>query len=117
MRSHNEIGILAFVPDKWENYWMPRHHIISRLARYYKVLWVSPPLGWRSAIRNRDSGFSPRGVKKISSSFWVYAPERYLPNISRSKFIISKVIKKQSNYLICEFKKFISIINYLISHI
>ena len=83
MHSHKEIGILAFVPERWQAYWMPRHHIISRLARYYKVLWVSPPLGWREAIRNK---YTPRGITKISSSFWTYAPERYLPIISPSYF-------------------------------
>ena len=79
MRSDFDIGILTFVPDLWENCWMSRHHIMSRLSRYYKVLWVSPPLYWREAIRFRTAEISTRGVKKVSPSFWTYAPERYLP--------------------------------------
>jgi glycosyltransferase involved in cell wall biosynthesis len=43
------------------------------------VLWVSPPLGWRNAISIKYRGVSSRGVKKISSQFWTYTPERYLP--------------------------------------
>jgi len=58
---------------------------MSRLAPHYKILWVTPPLHWRSAIHLGGSGASSRGVRKLSPSFWTYAPERYLPTVYRSK--------------------------------
>ena len=82
MYDDNDVGILTFVPDVWEDYWMPRHHIMSRLSQHYKVLWVSPSLGWRQTIRYGYKSTSPRGVKRISPTFWVYSPERYLPSVS-----------------------------------
>ena len=81
MHSNVHIGILTFVPDLWEHYWMARHHIMYGLSRYYKVLWVAPPLHWRVAIQGRAGG-----VKRISPSFWIYYPERYLPFSYRSGF-------------------------------
>lgn len=78
MNHSNTVGILALVPDNWEGPWMPRHHIMSRLSRYYKVLWVSPPLCWRESLRARPSDAPERGLCKISENLWTYAPERYL---------------------------------------
>lgn len=42
-----EIGIVAMVPDVWGGPWMPRHHILTRLADHFPVVWVDPPQGWQ----------------------------------------------------------------------
>jgi glycosyltransferase involved in cell wall biosynthesis len=66
---------------------MTRHQIMSRLARHFKILWIAPPLSWREAIRFRASNLPPRGIKKITPSFWTYAPERYLCKFYRLKML------------------------------
>jgi glycosyltransferase involved in cell wall biosynthesis len=55
---------------------------MSGLSQYYKILWVSPPLGWRNTGQNRSMNvyLYQRGLQKKSSKLWTYAPERYLPN-------------------------------------
>jgi O-antigen/teichoic acid export membrane protein/glycosyltransferase involved in cell wall biosynthesis len=45
-RQH-EVGVIALVPDVWGGPWMPRHHILTRLADHFPVVWVDPPQGWR----------------------------------------------------------------------
>jgi glycosyltransferase involved in cell wall biosynthesis len=82
LKTKDTIGILTFVPNVWGGYWMPRHYIMSGLSQYYKILWVSPPLGWRNTGKNRSINLNlyQRGLKKISPNFWAYAPERYLPS-------------------------------------
>src|SRR5688572_12137317 len=41
------VGVLALVPDYWGPYWEPRHHMMSRLAAYFNVVWLEPWHGWR----------------------------------------------------------------------
>ncbi|HZH41027.1 MAG TPA: glycosyltransferase [Gemmatimonadales bacterium] len=41
-----EVGVVAMVPDVWGGPWMPRHHILTRLADHFPVVWVDPPQGW-----------------------------------------------------------------------
>ena len=86
MVGGNDIGILTFVPNRWESYWQSRHHIMSRLAVYYKVLWVSPPTNWRDVPTYNPRLFFKTGLKKISPSFWTYSPEYFLPIIYRPKW-------------------------------
>jgi hypothetical protein len=79
MAADTDVGILAFTPEPWWTYWMPRHHIMSRLANYYKVLWVSPPTPWNDAVRVSPRAFLASGLHKINFSLWTYEPEKYLP--------------------------------------
>ncbi|HKV70106.1 MAG TPA: polysaccharide biosynthesis C-terminal domain-containing protein [Gemmatimonadales bacterium] len=44
-----EVGVVAMVPDVWGGPWMPRHHILTRLADHFPVVWVDPPQGWRGS--------------------------------------------------------------------
>ncbi|HEY2462303.1 MAG TPA: glycosyltransferase [Candidatus Acidoferrum sp.] len=56
MTSHNnsapksalsDIGIIAMVPDNWDTFWQPRHHILSRLATFFPTVWIEPAADWR----------------------------------------------------------------------
>lgn len=42
-----DIGVIALVPDVWGGPWAVRHHILTRLADHFPVVWVDPPQGWR----------------------------------------------------------------------
>lgn len=70
----NKTGILAFVPDMWSDIWQSRHHLLTGLSEYYKVLWVSPPTYWEACRNGFDRNFIiGRGVHKISDQFWTFA--------------------------------------------
>ena len=45
----SDIGILALVPDEWEDTWQVRHQVLSRLAKYFYVAWVGPAQEGRKA--------------------------------------------------------------------
>jgi len=47
------VGILALVPDSWSDLWQPRHQVLTRLARYFHVVWVNPARGWREVLTRR----------------------------------------------------------------
>lgn len=71
----NDIGIVAFVPDAWQEQRQARHHIAEGLSQHYPVLWISPPL-YGETLRKKGIGRVPKatGLSKISSSLWIYAP-------------------------------------------
>ena len=54
-----DVGVLALVPDRWHDYWQPRHHLLSRLARYFPVVWVEPAAGWRELLERPDPSPTP----------------------------------------------------------
>jgi len=76
-----EVGVLGLVPDTWSTLWQPRHHVLSRLARYYRVSYLEPTVGWRDAL----AGKSPeRAVApEPPPGLIVRAPEPWLPKFFR----------------------------------
>ncbi len=78
--------IAAFVPDLWDDSWQSRHHVLEGLSKYFKVLWLSPPLYWESCLRGGlRKNVSQRGIKRISDDFWAYAP--VLPADYKAKYV------------------------------
>jgi len=41
-----DVGVLSIVPNRWRLRWASRHQILSRLAKYYHVVWMNPPSDW-----------------------------------------------------------------------
>lgn len=81
-------GVVALVPDKWNGIWMPRHHVVGRLARHFEVVWVEPAAGWRkywfpgSAKEKTIQSIQPEvfGVT-------LFDPGRWLPELYRPKML------------------------------
>ena len=44
-----DIGVLTLVPCEWESFWLSRHQILTRLAKYFHVVWCTPAPWWREA--------------------------------------------------------------------
>ena len=55
-----EVGITAVVPDKWGGPWESRHQVLTRLAKYFNVVWVNP-VGWWN-----EAWLGPRNTKSSS---------------------------------------------------
>lgn len=45
-----DVAVVALVADRWDRAWQSRHHILSRLARYFHVVWCNEPDEWRAAL-------------------------------------------------------------------
>ncbi len=80
-----EIGVLALVPDSWDAYWQPRHHVLSRLARYYQVLWLDPAHYWQESLDRMMRPVATNG--DIPPGFGVYRPEPWLPHLFRPQWM------------------------------
>lgn len=81
-----EVGILAFVPERWGGVWMPRHQVCTRLARWFPVVWVNPAPEWRQAL-NRPPAATDGAVPRGCAGFRVYEPEPWLPRMHRPAFV------------------------------
>ena len=56
------VGVLALVPDRWSEVWQPRHHVLTRLAQYFHVVWVNPGREWREVLTEKraEKGVAPK---------------------------------------------------------
>ncbi len=77
-----EVGIVALVPDQWTDLWQPRHHVLSRLARYFPVIWVNPARSWRESwsgpgALGQAGPEPPPGLSVYTPGFWL--PAIYRP--------------------------------------
>jgi glycosyltransferase involved in cell wall biosynthesis len=75
-----DVGVLAMVPDRFDEPWQPRHQILTRLSRYFHVVWFDPVPGWREMLQ------SPRARARTSSvnganAFVVYRAPMWLPTL------------------------------------
>lgn len=81
------IGVLALVADEWSAVWQTRHHVLSRLGRYFHVVWVNPALEWRSMLaRPKKSGRQNRDTPP-SRGVVLYAQERWPPKLYRPEWL------------------------------
>jgi glycosyltransferase involved in cell wall biosynthesis len=84
-----EVGVVAVVAEPWGGMWLSRQQILSRLARYFHVVWVDPPRGWREVWRAR--GARPIGLADATpppaSGFSVYRHGPLLPRFFKPRLL------------------------------
>ena len=85
----SDVGILALIYHNWDSVWMTPHHVLTRLAHYFHVVWSEPPHGWRDVGQRL-------GQKRLSGSnsdvalppgFQLYLPEPWLPKFHRPAWL------------------------------
>jgi glycosyltransferase involved in cell wall biosynthesis len=84
----SDVGLIALVPDEWEDLWQPRHHVVSRLAQYFQVVWVQPDAGTWASLDNRRTPadrFDPGEGTPASPGpgFMVYRPDLWIARLHR----------------------------------
>jgi len=80
------VGVLALVPDSWNDQWQSRHHVLTRLARYFYVAWINPAQGWREAVRRDRRLLSSTLLSEQPRGFQVY-DEPWLPKLYRPHWL------------------------------
>jgi glycosyltransferase involved in cell wall biosynthesis len=90
--DYPEIGLIAAVPDAWGGPYMPRHQLLSRLARHFHVVWIDRPAEWRSYWLSAHAFRSqPRPPESLPSGFHFYRPGRWLPAVFRPRWLQTSV--------------------------
>ena len=79
-----EVGVLALPYHRWGDRWMTPHHVLTRLARYFHVVWLEPAHHWRQLASQQRLRHTPHELASIlPDSFDRYVPEAWLPDIHR----------------------------------
>jgi len=79
-----EVGILALPYHRWSTRWMTPHHVLTRLAQYFHVVWLEPAHHWREMGALRTRVAAPSEIDTIlPGGFERHVPESWLPDIYR----------------------------------
>jgi glycosyltransferase involved in cell wall biosynthesis len=83
-----EIGVLALPYHEWGTRWMTPHHVLTRLASYFHVVWLEPAHHWRQM---RSVGARRRAGRELARAqppgFERYVPEAWLPDVYRPELL------------------------------
>jgi glycosyltransferase involved in cell wall biosynthesis len=71
-----DIGVVALAPERWGGMWLSRHQVLTRLSRYFHVVWYNPPRSWRGKSRT-ISHADP--TPPPATGFQIYDNEAWLP--------------------------------------
>src|SRR5579864_6852018 len=89
-----EIGLLAMPYHHFSARWMGAHHVLTRLAKYFEVLWIEPPHHWRETrfLDGRQATIDQL-CRDLPPSFHVYVPEPWLPDTYRLSWLRSMLLR------------------------
>lgn len=85
-----KVGVVAFVPEEWGGTWLSRHQVLTRLAKYFHVVWAEPARSWRELVLGggKPVNHSHRS-ETFPEGFSLYQPERWLPQFDRPAWLAS----------------------------
>ena len=78
----DDIGVLALVPERWGGMWLSRHQVLTRLARYFHVVWYNPPRSWRKLTH---PVVSTDPTPPPANGFEIYDHEPWLPKFYKPR--------------------------------
>jgi len=90
-----DVGILALVPDHWHWQWQPRHQVMTRLARYFPVLWMVPAEGWRHSLFQQKLLPTRDQAPIPGSDFLVHTPSPLLPHLHSPRSLADFTFRKR----------------------
>lgn len=83
MKSYD---IVCFQSNYWDDLWQSRHHVMLRLAKRHRVLFISPPFRLADLLSIGSTKSKRRdGLSKINANFYVYVPSKFFPVNHRFK--------------------------------
>jgi glycosyltransferase involved in cell wall biosynthesis len=89
-----EVGVVALTTDPWRVEWMhPRHHVLSRLAQYFHVVWMEPSQGWRATLHREKPATPVFDRVPDNPGMTVYRQEFIFPNFFRLKKLARATLK------------------------
>ncbi len=77
-----DVGVTALVAERWGTMWLSRHQILTRLARYFNVVWYDPPQTWRQSLAGRSTSIADP-TPPPRDGFSVYRHGPLLPKFYR----------------------------------
>ena len=84
---HPDVGVLSIAKERYSSQRLSRQQGLTRLARYYQVLWMNPATEWRRALRGGRLRGRETHVDGLPDSFTVYDPPAWLPIVYRPHWL------------------------------
>jgi glycosyltransferase involved in cell wall biosynthesis len=85
-----EIGVVAFVPEEWGGPWLSRHQVLTRLSKYFHVVWAEPARRWKELFLGSQKPVNrSHRLETFPEGFVLYQPERWLPSFGRPAWLAS----------------------------
>src|SRR3569623_3458591 len=78
-------GFIALVPQEWNDQWLGRAQVLSRIAKRFHVVWCGPPHEWRAIPSRVRSGPSVQHPVDALPMLHTYQPEPWLPRLKRPR--------------------------------
>ena len=88
-------GFIALVPHEWNDQWLGRAQVMSRLAKRYHVVWCGPPHEWRAIPSRARSGPSVEHPVDDLPMLHTYRPEPWLPRLYRPRTLALRLMQRR----------------------
>jgi glycosyltransferase involved in cell wall biosynthesis len=85
--ARSRTGIIALVPDLYPGPWSTRHHVLTRLAKQFPVVWVEPSLDWRRQWLTRIGWRKRELPAQAQGSLDVLERNRWYADLYRPRFL------------------------------
>ena len=74
---------------------MTPHHVLTRLAHYFNVLWLEPAHHWREIRQHAADEKIGEQAPMLPASFARYVPESWLPDVYRPEWLRSALLRQR----------------------
>jgi glycosyltransferase involved in cell wall biosynthesis len=88
-------GFIALVSHDWNDQWLGRAQVMSRIARRFHVVWCGPPHEWRAIPQRARSGPSIQQPLADLPMLHTYRPEPWLPGLYRPRTLASRLLQRR----------------------
>ena len=88
-------GFIALVSHDWNDQWLGRAQILSRIAKQFHVVWCGPPHEWRAIPSRARSGPSVQEPVADLPMLHTYRPEPWLPRLYRPRTLALRLFQQR----------------------
>ena len=88
-------GFIALVSHDWNDQWLGRAQIMSRIAKQFHVVWCGPPHEWRAIPSRARSGPSVQQPVADLPMLHTYRPEPWLPRLYRPRTLALRLFQQR----------------------
>lgn len=92
-----DVGIISPVLTMYGSRWTSRHQVLTRLARYFHVLWVPPALEWRDSLRAPRLSWRETRIPGQPESFAIHQSPSWLPLLYRPRRVAKAFAQMRLN--------------------
>ena len=90
-----DVGVVNLLAERWGGPWRSRHQILTRLSKFFNIVWSNPaPLVRKSLLSFSAGGPQIKSQMEGGGGISFYHPEWWLPTIGRPK-ILSKLTMQE----------------------